>query len=282
METTINPTMDFALAKEALTHLIEGAKLLGLYADELDKWKNMLTKIPPYEINQDGAVSEWMHPFFEDNYHHRHMSHIYPVFPGAEVTRASDPKLFEAFKVAIEKRLVVGISEQTGWSLAHMACIWVRMHDGDQALECLDLLSRSSLMNNFYTTHNDWRDMGIGVELDWAPFQIDANMGWTNAVQQMLMYSMIGRVKVLPALPSKWTKGSVKGLHARGGVDVSIEWDTGVEITNIDLLSPRDQSLDLDAYGGKHKIKVDLIAHQPLRITIDSAVIRIQEDDVSS
>ena len=282
METTINPTMDFALAKEALTHLIEGSKLLGLYPDELDKWQGMLTKIPPYQINEDGAVSEWMHPFFEDNYHHRHQSHIYPVFPGAEVTRASDPKLFEAFKVAIEKRLVVGISEQTGWSLAHMACIWVRMHDGDQALECLDLLSRSSLMNNFYTTHNDWRDMGIGVELDWAPFQIDANMGWTNAVQQMLMYSMIGRVKVLSALPSKWKKGSVKGLHARGGVDVSIEWDTEVNITHIDLLSPRDQSLDVDAYAGKHKIRVDLVADQPLRITIDATGIRTLEDAVST
>ena len=139
METTINATMDFALAKEVLKHLIDGSELIGEYPDEIAKWKQMATHIPPYEINEDGAIKEWMHPFFKDNYHHRHQSHIYPVFPGREVNHDSDPELFEAFVTAIDKRHVIGLGEQTGWSLVHMSNVYSRLLDGDQALECLDL-----------------------------------------------------------------------------------------------------------------------------------------------
>lgn len=257
METTINATMDFALAKEVLTHLIEGSEILGDDGDEVERWKSMLEKIPPYQINDDGAVREWMHPFFSDNYHHRHQSHIYPVFPGIEVTRDSDPGLFKAFETAIRKRLEIGISEQTGWSLAHMACVYARMQDGNSALECLNLLSRSCIKNNFYTTHNDWRGMGIGVEMEWAPFQIDANMGWSAAVQEMLLFSVPGKISVLPALPEKWTSGSVKGLVARGGIHVSIEWNE--KKVSVELLSAVDQTIEFSVDGGEWK-KVDLKA----------------------
>jgi alpha-L-fucosidase 2 len=263
METTINATMDFALAKEVLTHLIEGARLTGEYAGELDKWEGMLARIPPYQINEDGAVKEWMHPFFKDNYHHRHQSHIYPVFPGNEVTRESDPELFHAFEVAIRMRLVIGLGEQTGWSLAHMAGVYARMQDGDRALECLDLLSRSCVMNNFFTTHNDWRQMGVGLKMEWAPFQIDANMGWSAAVQQMLMSSTPGRILILPALPARWRAGSVKGLVACGGVEVSISWDAAT--VEVGLLSAgKDQVVKIvPPFGAGNNVAVELLADQP-------------------
>lgn len=251
MEITMNATMDFALAKEVLTHLIEGSGILGDDGDEVEKWKNMLEKIPPYQINEDGAVREWMHPFFSDNYHHRHQSHIYPVFPGIEVTRDSDPGLFKAFETAIRKRLEIGISEQTGWSLAHMACVYARMQDGNSALECLNLLSRSCIKNNFYTVHNDWRGMGIGVEMEWAPFQIDANMGWSAAIQEMLLFSVPGKIFVLPALPKAWKRGSVSGLVARGGITVSIDWNE--DAVSVELLSATDQTIEFSVDGGEWK-----------------------------
>ncbi|WP_372798487.1 glycoside hydrolase N-terminal domain-containing protein, partial [Pontiella sp.] len=147
METAMNATMDFALAKEVLMHLIESG-------DDVERWQAMLDKIPAYQVNEDGAVCEWMHEFFDDNYAHRHQSHIYPVFPGLEVTRESDPELFKAFEVAIRKRLEIGIGSQTGWSLAPMANVYARMGEGDDALNCLSLLARACVMNNFYTTHN--------------------------------------------------------------------------------------------------------------------------------
>ncbi len=257
METTINATMDFALAKEVLTHLVEGSGILGEDGAEIEKWKGMLERIPAYQINDDGAVREWMHPFFSDNYHHRHQSHIYPVFPGTEVTRNSDPQLFEAFEVAIHKRLEVGLGEQTGWSLAHMASVYARMDDGDSALECLNLLARSCVKNNFYTVHNDWRGMGIGVEMEWAPFQIDADMGWSAAVQEMLLFSVPGKISVLPALPKEWTRGSVSGLAARGGIAVSIGWNEKEVV--VELCSPTDQTIEFSVDGGAGRV-VDLKA----------------------
>jgi len=265
METTINATMDFALAKEVLTHLIEGAMLTGQYADERGKWEEMIKRIPPYQINEDGAVKEWMHPFFQDNYHHRHQSHIYPIFPGNEVTRESDPKLFHAFEIAIRMRLVIGLGEQTGWSLAHMAGVYARMQDGDRALECLDLLSRSCVMNNFFTTHNDWRQMGVGLKMEWAPFQIDANMGWSAAVQQMLMSSTPGRILVLPALPARWRAGSVKGLVACGGVEISISWDADASTAEVGLLSAgKDQVVEIvPPFGAGNNVAVELLADHP-------------------
>ncbi|MDF7825469.1 glycoside hydrolase N-terminal domain-containing protein [Pontiellaceae bacterium B12227] len=261
METAMNATMDFALAKEVLTHLVESG-------DDVEHWQAMLDKIPPYQINEDGAICEWMHAFFEDNYAHRHQSHIYPVFPGLEVTRESDPELYDAFEVAIRKRLEIGIGSQTGWSLAHMANVYARMGEGDDALNCLSLLARACVMNNFYTTHNDWRNSGIGVPMHLAPYQIDANFGWTAAVQEMLLFSVPGKITVLPAISKDWKTGSVKGLLARGGVEVSIDWNVAEKIEvratartdqSVMLSTPYGESVELELEAGKelvHTFKV--------------------------
>lgn len=225
METTINATMDFAIAKELFTNLIKGGMILGYDEDQIGQWEKFIAKIPPYQINEDGAVTEWMHEFYEDNYHHRHESHLYPVFPGTEVTKENNPELFDGFIKAVEKRLVIGLGEQSGWSLAHMANNYARMGQGNQALDCIEIMARSCLLNNFYTLHNDWRKMGIGVKMEWAPIQLDANMGLCSAVNEMLLFSVDGQIKLMPALPEKWRKGTVKGLRARGAVEVAMDWD---------------------------------------------------------
>ncbi|MGJ8653860.1 MAG: glycosyl hydrolase family 95 catalytic domain-containing protein [Opitutaceae bacterium] len=270
METTMNATMDFALAKEVLTHLIEGYTILNEANDDIEKWREMLTKIPAYQINEDGAIKEWMHPYYTDNYHHRHQSHIYPVFPGIEVTRDADPELYKAFEIAIRKRLDIGLGSQTGWSLAHMANVYARMNEGDRALQCLSLIARSCLMNNFYTTHNDWRGSGIGCEFSPAPYQIDANFGWTAAVQEMLLFSKPGFISVLPALPKEWSQGSVTGLLARGGIQVSIQWNLDEGTIDLELLSlNKDQSIELKVTDGATPSRtVELLANIPQSISV--------------
>lgn len=234
-EVTRNATMDFAVAKEVLTNLLEGAKQTGMYQDEWDGWEQLLSRIPPYQVNEDGAVREWMDPQFDDNYRHRHQSHLYPVFPGHEVTARENPELFQAFVTAVKKRLSIGISSQTSWSFAHMACVYARMGEGDLALECLDNLSRVCVMNNFFTVHNDWRSMGVGLDMPRAPFQIDANMGFTAAVNDMLLLCEKDSLRILPALPAQWQSGSVTGLGAAGGLTVDIRWDMTQKEVSVSL-----------------------------------------------
>lgn len=246
ISVSINPTMDFALLKELLTNLIESATILGVDGDKVSAWKKMLLAIPEYEINGDGAIKEWLHPDFFDNYHHRHQSHIYPLFPAYEVGRESG-LLFDAMKVAVEKRLVIGLREQTGWSLAHMANIYARLKDANGVKKCLELLLRFCTGENLFTYHNDWRNMGVTlkyIHCGKPPFQIDANMGFTAAVYEMLLYSTPrGVAEILPALPSEWESGEISGLQTQIGAHVSIKWEKSTAF--VTLKATKDLTLKL-------------------------------------
>ena len=223
-----NATMDFAILKELLTNLLEGMEITGLYSDEADSFRALLGKIPPYMLNEDGAVKEWMHPDIKDNYHHRHLSHIYPVFPGTEVTAHSQPALFEAFKQAVRLRK---LGSQSGWSLAHMASIYARMGEGEWSISCLDVMAKSVVMASLMTTHNDWRNMGITLEWNGDAFvQLDADFGIVNALQEMVFCYQKDALSILPALPDRLSHGSVRGLVFPEGT-ADITWTEDGEVT---------------------------------------------------
>jgi alpha-L-fucosidase 2 len=239
MPTTINATMEVAILKELLTHLIEASRTVGGDAEEIAEWSAMLQRLPAYRINGDGAVCEWIHPDFEDRYTHRHLSHLYPVFPGHEVTKEKDSGLFAAFETAVQKR---DLGAQSGWSLSHMAAVYARLGDGDSSLGCLDLLSRSGLLPNFFTLHNDWRGMGICMNMSAAPVQLDANMGWVNAVQEMLLQASPGLLKLLPALPDRWKRGRITDWRFHTG-RITMEWDQEAALFRAELTAERDTDI---------------------------------------
>lgn len=223
MPTAINATMDIAILKELFTNLIEGCRAAGMHLDKIPGWERLLSRLPGYLLNEDGAIKEWSHPDFDDRYNHRHLSHLYPVFPGREFVREEAPEWFQAFEIAVRKR---ELGAQTGWSLAHMASIYARLGDGEAALQSLDVLTRSCLLSNLFTLHNDWRGMGISMNKEQAPVQLDAILGVTNAVQEMLLFVSPRLVKLMPAVPRRWEKGKAEGFRFCTG-SVSFVWDRG-------------------------------------------------------
>ncbi|MGI5893682.1 MAG: glycosyl hydrolase family 95 catalytic domain-containing protein [Candidatus Merdivicinus sp.] len=225
IETAKNAAMEFALLKELLTNLLQGCRITGMYADKTAKWKEMLGKIRPYMVNEDGAIKEWSDPFYRDHYAHRHHSHLYPVFPGNEID--SNHPLYPAFEHAEDLRLQFGIRDQSSWSMVFMAGIAARMKRNDFSLFLLETIARTCLMNNFLTVHNDWRRMGPIACADFrkAPFQIDGNIGIPAAVHEMLLQSQSERLEILPSLPSKWKKGHITGLLGRGKIGCDIFWE---------------------------------------------------------
>jgi len=225
---SINPTMEVAICRELFNHLLEASESTGLYRDKRETWLDILERLPEYEVNEDGAVREWLHPFFPDNYNHRHLSHIYPLFPGDSISPWESGRVRDAFVQAVEKRLVVGLQEQTGWSLMHLANTYARLGQSERAYDCLQMLTRSCLGTNFFTYHNDDRGSGITMDERWGKgpaFQIDANMGWTAAILEMLVYSKPGQLVLLPSIPAQWRHGSVDGILCRGGLELSINWN---------------------------------------------------------
>ena len=223
-----DPAMEIALVRELLSHALAAAAALGVEDARTARWREMLAKLPPYRIDGRGALAEWIDPRFGANDRHRHLSHLYPLFPGRGIAPHRDGALFEAARRAAEARLATGLADQTGWSLAHLACVWARLGEGDRALGCLELLLRCCAGPNLFTRHNDWRGMGVTLEsLHGAQpaVQLDAAMGFRAAVQEMLLQGDETTLRILPARPAAWTRGRADGLRAPGGVSVSIEWD---------------------------------------------------------
>ena len=195
-----------------------------MYADKTEKWQEIIDNLPKYEATEDGDMREWQWPGLTQRYNHRHLSHIYPMFPGREIVKGVAPKeLTDQFELAVDKRL---LGAQTGWSLAHMACINARFERPQKALECLDIMCRACLTKSFFTLHNDWRNMGQTLYRDngaFAPVQLDASMGVVGAMQEMLLFAQPECVKLLPALPERWSQGKARLRYMQGEVEMT--WD---------------------------------------------------------
>ncbi|MBV9938788.1 MAG: glycoside hydrolase family 95 protein [Acidobacteriaceae bacterium] len=222
--TSAGCTMDIALLRELFANCSNASKILGVDADFRAEAEKKRSLLPNYQIGKHGQLQEWSQDFEEPEPGQRHMSHLYPLYPGSEFTPQHMAEFWKASQVSLERRLAAG-GGYTGWSRAWVICLWARLMNGDRAYESVSALLQHSTGPNLWNTH----PAGKG----WI-FQIDGSFGGTAGMAEMLLQSHSGEIVFLPALPKAWPRGSVKGLRARGGVEVDIAWSDG-RVTQVDL-----------------------------------------------
>ncbi len=244
---TYAPTMDIELIRELFENCRQAAEILKTDSDFREKLESAEKRLPPLQIGKRGELLEWIEEYPETEPNHRHVSHLYALYPGNDISLKSTPEFAAAAKKSLELRGDGG----TGWATVWRVALWARLHNPEHAYNNLKILMTTSTLPNMFDLC--------------PPFQIDGNLGGPAAIAEMLVQSTPDEITILPALPQQWPTGSLKGIRVRGGAKVDVAWQQG-RLTELKVSSVKPKKYRV-VYGD-HNAEVQLAAGRP--VVLDS------------
>lgn len=252
------PTMDHQIIRTLFKNCIEASKILGTDEAFRKSLEEKVGQIAPNQIGKYGQLQEWLEDKDDTTNKHRHVSHLWGVYPGNDISWDADKKMMNAAK----QSLLYRGDDATGWSLAWKINFWARFRDGDHAMKLIKMLLKPA---------NGGAGSYVNLFDAHPPFQIDGNFGGAAGIAEMIVQSQQGYIDILPALPSEIPFGEIKGLRARGGFELNINWDKGKlsaleiksKVGGVCKINYKNQTINFDTKpGGIYKLNGDLISYE--------------------
>jgi len=234
-------TMDNQILRDLFTQCIEAAKILGVDDELNEKIKYQLSRLRPTQIASNGTLMEWDKEYEEAEPGHRHISHLFGLYPSNQITLEGTPDLTAAAEKTLERRLSMG-GGHTGWSCAWIINLYARLQKGDKVYDTLKKLFSNSTLSNLFDNH--------------PPFQIDGNFGATAAIAEMLIQARNGKVFLLPALPKQWPCGRIEGVRLPGNAEATLAWNDGRVTEFVVTTSNREWYAEVFEGGEAYPLKI--------------------------